>query len=90
VLLDCGFSTGLPESNAPVELNVVSSCQVFGGAGSSTAGICSAEERKEMSALNNPVIAVVVSLIITVGYFVLVDHYLMDMQGLDFWYLFRN
>ena len=43
-----------------------------------------------MSALNNPVIAVVVSLIITVGYFVLVDHYLMGMQGLDFWYLFRN
>ena len=43
-----------------------------------------------MSALNNPVVAVVVSLIITVGYFVLVDHYLMDMQGLDFWYLFRN
>jgi hypothetical protein len=45
---------------------------------------------KDMSALNNPVIAVVVSLVITVGYFILVDHYLMDMQGLDFWYLFRN
>jgi hypothetical protein len=43
-----------------------------------------------MSALNNPVIAVVVSLIVTVGYFILVDHYFMDMQGLDFWYLFRN
>lgn len=43
-----------------------------------------------MSALNNPVIAVVVSLIITVGYFIFVDHYLMGMQGLDFWYLFRN
>jgi hypothetical protein len=50
----------------------------------------STEEREKMSALNNPVIAVVVSLIISVGYFVLVDHYLMDMQGLDFWYLFRN
>lgn len=43
-----------------------------------------------MSALNNPVVAVIVSLIITVGYFVFVDHYFMDMQGLDFWYLFRN
>ncbi|MFY4729604.1 hypothetical protein [Nitrospira sp. BLG_2] len=43
-----------------------------------------------MSALNNPVIAVIVSLIIAVGYFTLVDHYLMDMQGLDYWYLFRK
>ncbi|CUS35531.1 conserved hypothetical protein [Candidatus Nitrospira nitrosa] len=43
-----------------------------------------------MSALNNPVIAFVVSLVIVVGYFVMVDHYLMDMQGLDFWYLFKN
>ena len=42
-----------------------------------------------MSVLNNPIIAFVVS-IITVGYFVMVDHYLMDMQGLDFWYLFKN
>lgn len=50
----------------------------------------SAEEKEKMSALNNPVVAVIVSLIITVGYFVFVDHYLMDMQGLDFWYLFRN
>lgn len=33
-----------------------------------------------MSALNNPVIAVIVSVIIAVGYFTLVDHYLMDMQ----------
>jgi uncharacterized membrane protein (DUF106 family) len=43
-----------------------------------------------MSALNNPVVAVIVSLIITVAYFALVDHYMMDMQGLDFWYLFRQ
>jgi hypothetical protein len=46
--------------------------------------------KSEMSALNNPVIAVIVSLIIAVGYFTLVDHYLMDMQGLDYWYLFRQ
>ena len=43
-----------------------------------------------MSALNNPVIAVIVSLILAVGSFAMVDHYLMDMQGLDFWYLFRQ
>ncbi len=43
-----------------------------------------------MSALNNPVVAVIVSLIIAVGYFTLVNHYLMDMQGLDYWYLFRQ
>ncbi len=43
-----------------------------------------------MSVLNNPVIAVIVSLVIAVGYFTFVDHYLMDMQGLDYWYLFRK
>ena len=43
-----------------------------------------------MGALNNPVIAVIVSLIIAVGYFTMVDHMLMDMQGLDYWYLFRE
>ena len=42
-----------------------------------------------MSVLNNPIIAFVVSLIITVGYFVMVDHYLMNMQGLELWYLFK-
>jgi hypothetical protein len=30
VPLDCGSSTGLPESNAPVELNVVLNCHGFG------------------------------------------------------------
>jgi hypothetical protein len=48
------------------------------------------EERGAMSALNNPVIAVIVSVIIAVGYFTFVDHALMDMQGLDYWYLFRK
>lgn len=43
-----------------------------------------------MSALNNPVVAFIVSIIIVVGYFTLVNHYLMDMQGLDYWYLFRQ
>jgi hypothetical protein len=32
----------------------------------------------------------IISLIICVAYFTLVDHFLMDMQGLDYWYLFRK
>ncbi|MEK6786867.1 MAG: hypothetical protein AABY61_15445 [Nitrospirota bacterium] len=88
MLLDYGFSIGLPVSSAPVELKVLCSCQ---GAVQFNQWLdLVAEEKKEMSALNNPVVAVIVSLIISVGYFVFVDHYLMDMQGLDFWYLFRN
>jgi hypothetical protein len=45
---------------------------------------------KSKTLLNNTVFAVVVSILIAVSYFTLVDHYLMDMQGLDYWYLFRN
>jgi hypothetical protein len=40
--------------------------------------------------LNNTYVAVAVSLIIAVAYFHIVDHYLMDIQGLDYWYLFRK
>jgi len=89
VLLDYGFSIGLPVSSAPVELKVLCSCQGVAVQFNQRLDLV-AEEKKEMSALNNPVVAVIVSLIISVGYFVFVDHYLMDMQGLDFWYLFRN
>ncbi|WP_447973395.1 hypothetical protein [Nitrospira sp. Kam-Ns4a] len=46
--------------------------------------------RKNTQLLNNTVIAVVISLMIALGYFHIVDHYLMDMQGLDYWYLFRK
>jgi len=90
VPLGYGFSTGLPESSVLVESKILGSCQGLGGVVQTTAGSGRQEEKDEMSALNNPVVAVIVSLIITVGYFVFVDHYLMDMQGLDFWYLFRN
>ena len=45
---------------------------------------------KSKTLLNNTVFAVVVSILIVVSYLTLVDHYLMDMQGLDYWYLFRN
>jgi hypothetical protein len=40
--------------------------------------------------LNNTIFAVVISLVISFVYFTLVDHFLMDMQGLDYWYLFRK
>jgi hypothetical protein len=40
--------------------------------------------------LNNPFFAVPFSLIVCLIFFTLVDHFLMDMQGLDYWYLFRK
>lgn len=45
---------------------------------------------KKMDLLNNTAYAVVVSVLIVVAYFHIVDHYLMDIQGLDYWYLFRK
>jgi hypothetical protein len=45
---------------------------------------------KKMDLLNNTAYAAVVSTVIAVAYFHLVDHYLMDIQGLDYWYLFRQ
>lgn len=44
----------------------------------------------KMKLLNNTYVAVTISLLIALAYFHLVDHYLMDMQGLDYWYLFRK
>ena len=32
----------------------------------------------------------VISLVICVIYFTFVNHFFMDMQGLDYWYLFRK
>jgi hypothetical protein len=43
-----------------------------------------------MGLLNSTAFAVGVSVVIAVAYFHIVDHYLMDMQGLDYWYLFRK
>ena len=45
---------------------------------------------KKAGLLNNTAYIVVVSVVIAVSYFHIVDHYLMDMQGLDYWYLFRG
>jgi hypothetical protein len=36
------------------------------------------------------IVYVVVSLVICIAYFTAVDHFLMDSQGLDYWYLFRK
>lgn len=33
---------------------------------------------------------VAISLLVSLGYFLFVDHSLMDSQGLDFWYMFRK
>jgi uncharacterized membrane protein len=45
---------------------------------------------KKMDLPNNTAYVIVVSVVIAVSYFHIVDHYLMDMQGLDYWYLFRG
>lgn len=45
---------------------------------------------KKMDLLNNTVVAVTISMLIALAYFTLINHYLMDSQGLDYWYLFRE
>ena len=45
---------------------------------------------KKRALLNNVYVAVTISLLIAVAYFHIADHYMMDMQGLDYWYLFRK
>ncbi len=45
---------------------------------------------KKLDLLNNTVVAVGISVVIALAYFHLVNHYLMEMQGLDYWYLFRD
>lgn len=45
---------------------------------------------RKLNLLDNTVVVITISLLIAVAYFHLVDHYLMDMQGLDYWYLFRK
>ncbi len=46
--------------------------------------------KKNQALLNNTYVAVTLSLLFAVAYFHLVNHYLMDNQGLDYWYLFRK
>jgi hypothetical protein len=45
---------------------------------------------KKTELLNNTAVAVTISMIIALAYFTIVNDYLMDFQGLDYWYLFRE
>ena len=45
---------------------------------------------KKIDLLNNTAVAVAISVVIALAYFHLVNHYLMEFQGLDYWYLFRD
>jgi hypothetical protein len=36
------------------------------------------------------IVYVLVSLVVCIAYFTAVDHFFMDLQGLDYWYLFRK
>jgi hypothetical protein len=40
--------------------------------------------------MGQTILYVLVSLVISLVYFTAVNHFLMDMQGLDYWYLFRQ
>jgi hypothetical protein len=40
--------------------------------------------------MGQTILYVVISVVICFVYFTAVDHFLMDMQGLDYWYLFRK
>jgi hypothetical protein len=40
--------------------------------------------------MGSAIIYGLISLAVCIAYFTAVDHFLMDSQGLDFWYLFRK
>ena len=40
--------------------------------------------------MGKTIVYILVSTVICVAYFAIVDHFMMDMQGLDFWYGFRK
>ena len=46
--------------------------------------------KKQRELLNNTYVAVGISLLFALAYFHIVNHYLMDSQGLDYWYGFRD
>jgi len=75
----CGSFIGSLEFSAPVKQ------------GHCGAGISRTSTKSEGgSAMGMTIVYVVVSLAVCISYFLAVDHFLMDSQGLDFWYLFRN
>jgi hypothetical protein len=40
--------------------------------------------------MGQTIIYILISTVVCVVYFTFVDHFFMDMQGLDYWYLFRK
>lgn len=76
----CGFFIGSLEFSAPAKERMGGSGQnfmtVFGFEGGSPMGMT--------------IVYVLVSLVVCIAYFTAVDHFFMDMQGLDYWYLFRK
>ena len=40
--------------------------------------------------MGQTIIYILISTVVCVIYFTVVDHFFMDMQGLDYWYLFRK
>lgn len=40
--------------------------------------------------MGQTILYILISSLICIIYFTAVDHFLMDMQGLDYWYLFRK
>ena len=40
--------------------------------------------------MGKTIVYVAISLVISLAYFTIVNHFMMDMQGLDYWYLFRK
>jgi hypothetical protein len=40
--------------------------------------------------MGKTILYIVISSVVAIIYFTLIDHFLMDMQGLDYWYLFRK
>lgn len=54
------------------------------------AALVGAVVMKKTELLNSTTFAVGVSLLICLAFFSLLNHYLMDFQGLDYWYLFRK
>lgn len=40
--------------------------------------------------MGKTILYVIIGVVVSTIYFTLVNHYMMDMQGLDYWYLFRG
>jgi len=76
---DWGFFIGSLEFSAPAKQ------------GRRSAGIsCTSARSEGGNTMGMTIVYVVVSLVICLAYFTAVDHYLMESQGLDYWYLFRK